>query len=54
MKLIGIDIKDDCLLKITCKCAWYKSYLEEIEKLTYYLKAKVSKYEINMFYKRNI
>ncbi len=40
MKIIGIDIKDDCLLKITCKCPWYKSYLKEIDKLTCYLKAK--------------
>lgn len=40
MKIIGFNIKDDRLLEITCKCKWYKSYLEEIDKLTYFLKAK--------------
>ena len=40
MKVIKLEIEDDCLLKITCKCPWYKSYLEEIEKITSELKAK--------------
>jgi len=40
VKIVGINIKDDYLLEIICKCSWYKSYLEEIDKLTYYLKAK--------------
>lgn len=45
MKIISFDIKNDNKLEITCKCKWYKSYLEEIDKLTYYLKAKDLNYK---------
>ena len=35
MKLIKFEIEDDCLLKITCKRPnIFKSYLEEIEKIS--------------------
>lgn len=40
MKIIKFKIIDDCLLQITCKCSWYKSYLQEIEKITEDLKSK--------------
>lgn len=40
MKLIDISIENDNILKITCKRKWYESYLEEINKITYFLKAK--------------
>lgn len=40
MKLLKIEIKDDSLLEITCKRPIFKSYLDEVDKLTCYLKAK--------------
>ena len=40
MKIIKFEIVDDCLLQITCKCKWYKSYLEETKKLTDGLSSK--------------
>lgn len=40
MKLIDLSIENDNILKITCKRKWYKSYLEEINKITYFLRAK--------------
>lgn len=41
MKLLKLEIKDDCLLKITCKRPnIFKSYLEEIDKITSELKTK--------------
>lgn len=45
MKLIGLHIEDDNILRITCKKKWYEGYLEEIDKITYYLKAKDLSYK---------
>ena len=45
MKIISFDIKDNNKLEITCKCKWYKSYLKEIDKLAYNLKAKDLNYK---------
>ena len=41
MKLLKFEIKDDSILEITCKRpAWYKSYLEEVEKVIEDMRAK--------------
>ena len=46
MKLLKLEINDDCLLEITCKRPnIFKSYLEEIDKITSELKTKYLHYK---------
>lgn len=46
MKIIKFEIEEECLLKITCKRpSIFKSYLEEIEKITSDLRAKYLSYK---------
>ena len=41
MKLLKFEIVDDCLLEITCKRpSFFKSYLEEIDKILENMSAK--------------
>ena len=41
MKLLKFEIVDDCLLEITCKRpSFFKSYLEEIDKVVENMSAK--------------